>query len=215
MFKLVTVKKFSMARLERTVLFILLASCCLSCSASDSQVKSPDASPTASLGSPCVPFVEESHNFPGYAVEEVSQDTGTPACGGNICLAYHFQGRVTCPYGQTDSEIATLRPAAAERCRLPDSTGKMTQLPVDVFVKAQRVDRRADRSVYCSCECSGTDKSKTYCTCPTGMQCEALDSKSGVCVRTDALYDPLLAIVECSKSGVSAATDCGNGRKNP
>jgi hypothetical protein len=45
---------------------------------------------------------------------------------------------------------------------------------VQVAVKAQRLERRADDAVYCSCRCDGADPNARYCECPSGFECREL-----------------------------------------
>lgn len=176
---------------------------------------------TSLIGSPCVPYEETIAEFSGNGLG-MSMYLDAVACGGDICLSYYFQGRVTCPYGQTDQDIASLPATAPARCRLPDASGGMTQQPVTVSVSPQLVARRSETSVYCSCACSGTDSSQEYCTCPANMRCEPLSipnpkrTTTGICVRLDSLYDAsATSQTTCGKTGTDPATDCGNGRQNP
>jgi hypothetical protein len=72
----------------------------------------------------------------------------------------HFQGRVSCPAGQTADELGS--------CLTSEGA------PISVPVQAQLESRPADRRVICSCRCDGPDRNADYCSCPRGMQCEVL-----------------------------------------
>jgi hypothetical protein len=72
----------------------------------------------------------------------------------------HFQGRVSCPAGQTADELGS--------CLTSEGA------PISAPVQAQLESRPADRRVICSCRCDGPDRNADYCSCPRGMQCEEL-----------------------------------------
>ncbi len=53
------------------------------------------------VGDPCIPEQEYDQQFNGFAPGEVNVESKSFDCQTRLCLANHFQGRVTCPYGQT------------------------------------------------------------------------------------------------------------------
>src|ERR1700684_4367926 len=53
------------------------------------------------VGDPCVPEQEYDPTFLGFSAGEVNVESKSFDCETRLCLANHFQGRVTCPYGQT------------------------------------------------------------------------------------------------------------------
>lgn len=189
------------------------------CSDDGSPPKEAESPPAFSIGTPCIPFNESVPLFATSAGVTLYQDSA--ACGGEICLAYHFQGRVTCPYGQSEADLT--KPATDPgRCRVTDVTGKMTTDPVTVEVPPQLLDRRAERSVYCSCACSGTEPGHEYCSCPSEMACEQLSARgprmtvTGICVRHDSAYDPRNASMNaCNRDATDPTSDCGNNGANP
>lgn len=137
------------------------------------------------VGDPCVPEDEYSDTFSGFALSEISTESRSFQCQSRLCLVNHFQGRVSCPYGQASS---------AGGCTLPGGSE-----PVRSIVKPQLLDRRADDSVYCSCRCAGDDPSARYCECPSGFSCSrvvpdfALGSDElpgSYCVRAGSEYRP-------------------------
>lgn len=111
------------------------------------------------VGDPCVPEDEFTPTFSAFSAAEVSTESRSFQCQSRLCLVNHFQGRVSCPYGQSAA-------GAADGCRLPSSDD-----PVNAPVKAQLLERRAEDAVYCSCRCSGPDPSARYCECPSGFSC--------------------------------------------
>jgi hypothetical protein len=52
------------------------------------------------VGDPCTPDAEYSPQFGGFQVGEVSIESRSFVCLSRLCLVNHFQGRVSCPYGQ-------------------------------------------------------------------------------------------------------------------
>ncbi len=117
------------------------------------------------VGDPCTPEDEYEPTFSGYGLEEVNVESKSFQCETRLCLVNHFQGRVSCPYGQAD-------PANPE-CFIPG-----TQDPVEKPVEPQQTARRPNDAVYCSCRCANKDGSKDdgarYCECPSGYDCEKL-----------------------------------------
>jgi hypothetical protein len=119
------------------------------------------------LGEPCVPADETFADFSGFSVGEVNVET-RGSCGmTNVCLVNQFQGRVTCPSGQ--SGLPGDRP-----CATPDGA------PVEVSVVPQLESRPAEQAVVCSCRCAGPTRGANYCSCPSGMRCEPLVSDPGI-----------------------------------
>lgn len=139
------------------------------------------------VGDPCVPEEEYSERFSGFSAEEVVTETRSMQCETRLCLVNHFQGRVSCPYGQTLQQTAN-----GPRCTVPGAS-----TPIEVEVSPQLLGRRADDAVYCSCRCDGPDKNARYCECPTGFSCEQVFPSLGIgkkelagsyCVRDGTQY---------------------------
>jgi hypothetical protein len=100
----------------------------------------------------------------------------------------HFQGRVSCPYGQQAD--GTPVPGTLS-CTSSGNSGCCTpgtDLPVTgqdggavrATVLAQCIGRTSNDAVYCSCRCAnvngGTNDGANYCTCPSGFTCTPLYS---------------------------------------
>ena len=159
------------------------------------------------VGDPCIPEDEYQPGFAGYGVEEVNVEAMSFQCETRLCLVNHFQGRVTCPYGQTPEVIAGSDNGA--KCKIADGTGTHF---VDVEVAPQRLDRRANNSVYCSCRCAGPDKTARYCKCPSGFSCTLLNEiplgsgssqlLGSYCVRNGTAYE------KDKEKGPCVAPDC-------
>jgi hypothetical protein len=155
------------------------------------------------VGDPCVPEDEYSSTFSGFALSEVSTESKSFQCQSRLCLVNHFQGRVSCPYGQTSAQAAS-DPA----CHLPGSS-----VPVEAAVRPQLLDRRAEQAVYCSCRCAGPDPKARYCECPSGFSCSPVipnfalgqDQLPGsYCVRAGSEY---------RESSINPAQVCDSGQQ--
>ncbi len=124
------------------------------------------------IGDPCTPEDEYQQFFSGYEVTEVNIESKSFQCETRLCLVNHFNGRVSCPYGQTDAEAKMGGTAEDRLCHIPGTTAANTR--IKVAVNKQFTGRRAVDTVYCSCRCAGSDASARYCKCPTGFQCAKL-----------------------------------------
>jgi hypothetical protein len=155
------------------------------------------------VGDPCVPEEEYEPGFSGFSVEEVNAESRSFQCATRLCLVNHFQGRVSCPYGQTEQEAG-----ADPKCFIPDAA-----TPVRAPVGPQLHSRRAADAVYCSCRCDGPDPTARYCECPSGYACTELvpefqlgqrELTGKYCVREGTQYDK-------SRLEPSAVCDRGSG----
>lgn len=156
------------------------------------------------VGDPCIPEDEYYQEFGGYGVGEVNVESKSFQCETRLCLVNAFQGRVSCPYGQEEEHIAAGDPARI--CKIPGTDGTRPEDRVTVPVAAQLIDRRPDKTVYCSCRCANaegnTDDGQRYCECPDGFQCTRLVEDVGLgsanlagsyCIKNDSEYDPAVA----------------------
>lgn len=172
-----------------------------------------DAPKSRSMGKACVPSDELVESFSGFSAKDVNIELGSPDCDdGAVCLASHFQGRVSCPYGQTEAEASM----GTGDCFLPHSDEK-----AKVAVAPQRFERQPDRAVYCSCRCAGPDASADYCACAAGFECLELVPSVGLdnevtgsyCVKKGADDNvPVTSLEVCAPAG---AFYCGDSRPFP
>ena len=165
----------------------------------------PLACQPGGVGDPCTPEDEYNTVFPGYDAKEVNVESKSFQCETRVCLVNHFQGRVSCKYGQT---------AANGGCTVPGDSSK----PITVQVTPQLVARTADKAVYCSCRCDGEEKNARYCKCPSGYACDHLVDNLNIggsqlagsyCVRDGTQYDKKQLGSNCVK-GATGAADCGS-----
>lgn len=179
------------------------------------------------VGDPCIPEDEYRQQVPGYAVTEVNVESRSFQCETRVCLVNHFQGRVSCPYGQTPEETAECiaggdcSPDNGKGCRVPGTDGSEPQDRIEVAVSAQLLKRSADDAVYCSCRCDGDDENARYCECPSGFACVELVEDLGLgsgqlagsyCIKEGTRYSTKTDTTnECDKS----LKNCGSEGKNP
>jgi hypothetical protein len=192
------------------------------------------------VGDPCTPEQEYLPTFTGFNVQEVSTEAESFQCQTRLCLVNHFQGRVSCPYGQ-DSTGAAIPPATAG-CVTPgiqtpvtgplNSAGKPVDAKTGVAVPPQCLDRTANATVYCSCRCAdlnGSHSGGTFCTCPSGFTCTQLVSAlsaqeeqgltGAYCIKDNTAYsssstgisNSACALGECGQTGTA---NCGSAANN-
>jgi hypothetical protein len=178
----VMIRKFSIPSLLSIVSTVAFAGTLLGCE-------------VGGVGDPCIPEDEYTTGFSGFSVEEVNVESRSFQCETRICLVNHFQGRVSCPYGNNASTInasAAPAPETPGPCHVPENPIEIT-VPVDPQLSA----RQAADAVYCSCRCDGPDPNARYCECPSGFSCTRLveDLKLGsaqlvgsYCVREGTEY---------------------------
>lgn len=172
------------------------------------------------VGDPCTPEDEYLTGFSGFSQSEVNVESRSFQCLTRVCLVNHFQGRVSCPYGQVedpeapDSGLATCMGTAEHRqsaeclpggtlhrasCQVPDRDGARWEDRIIPPVLPQLRERRAEDTVYCSCRCAGPDSDADYCDCPSGFDCRQLVDDLGIgreqlagsyCVKANTVYNP-------------------------
>ena len=182
------------------------------------------------VGDPCVPEDEYTATFSGFGESEANVESRSFQCETRVCIANHFRGRVTCPYGQTteyvsqDSGGAPVDPKTGDNpgfCYLPTSNNEIVTVPV----QAQLLDRRAEDTVYCSCRCKGPDKSANYCSCPSGYSCLPLVPDLGFgqaqlvgsyCMKNGTQYSGSSTGSSCNYAVGNCASDrASNKNRNP
>lgn len=173
------------------------------------------------IGDPCTPDQEYNADFLGFDAKEVNVESKSFQCRTRLCLVNHFRGRVKCPYGQGSEGEA---PVGGVACKTEGSgaavegakeNGTFVDPRTKSTVRAQCLDRTADKAVYCSCRCADLNgdrpSDQTFCDCPDGFQCERLVTSIGsgnegltgsYCIKQNTKYDPATSCTqgECSAS---------------
>jgi hypothetical protein len=181
----------------------------------------PTACQSGGVGDPCVPEDEYNTDFAGFKVTEENIESRSFQCQTRICLVNHFQGRVSCPYGQgkTPGDPKTLgcqTPTSGEAdqdkpCCVP---GTDTAIAAEVCGQCgDQSTRSAAQAVYCSCRCAVADGEPddpnfNFCECPTGFTCEQIRPNVG-------LGDKQLTGKYCikEKTAYIGESQCGAGVK--
>jgi hypothetical protein len=181
------------------------------------------------VGDPCIPEDEYSPTFSGFAETEVNVESRSFQCETRICIADHFRGRVTCPYGQTEDYRTTNAPNARNvegtpdpgLCYVPASSAQAVSVAVDPQLRA----RRAEDTVYCSCRCNGPDKAAKYCTCPSGYACLPFVPDLGFgqsqlvgsyCLKDAVPHDRVTTAASCTFADGNCPSDRANKKtRNP
>jgi len=159
------------------------------------------------VGDPCTPEQEYEVDFNGFTLNDVNVESKSFQCRTRLCLVNHFQGRVSCPYGQNADGTPT---TGTQKCTVPGTdndyiTGDLNDPITKATVKPQCTNRRDDRAVYCSCRCADINGNKpsdqTFCKCPDGFTCSQLVTSVGVgvsegltgsfCIKNGTEYDPI------------------------
>jgi hypothetical protein len=161
------------------------------------------------VGDPCTPAAEYDTSFLGFDKKEVQTESKSYQCRTRLCLINHFQGRVSCPYGQ-DSDGGA--PDGAAPCTVPGSetpidgrdpdSGTLLDPIKGAQVDSQCLDRSADKAVYCSCRCADSQgqrpSDQNFCDCPDGFQCQPLVPSTGTgnegltgsyCIKQNTVYN--------------------------
>jgi hypothetical protein len=157
------------------------------------------------VGDPCTPEDEFFDEFNGFALGEVSVESRSFQCETRVCLVNKFQGRVSCPYGTNGTPPDPTAMATVGHnlpCEVPQFGGYVT-----VPVLPQRIERKPEVAVYCSCRCDGADPNARYCECPSGFECADIgvsdpnqsELAGSYCVRSGSNVDPVtIPPGECS-----------------
>ncbi|MEI9938857.1 MAG: hypothetical protein WDO69_16690 [Pseudomonadota bacterium] len=173
----------------------------------------PLACQPGGVGDPCTPEDEYGRTFSGYDAKEVNVESKSFQCETRVCLVNHFQGRVSCKYGQA----APAADGTGANCHVPGDETKKILVNVDPQLR----DRTADKAVYCSCRCDGEDSNARYCKCPSGYACTHLvddlhlggaQLAGSYCQRDGTGYLPSQTTNDCTPLGyptVPGAPNCG------
>jgi hypothetical protein len=185
------------------------------------------------VGDPCTPEQEYDKSFLGFSQTEVSVESRSFQCETRLCLVDHFQGRVSCPYGQAIDGGANgappVTPCVTPATNIPvdgkDPNGMIVDSTHQALVLPQCVDRTAANAVYCSCRCANaagaTNDGANYCQCPDGFSCTQLVPSIGAtdqgltgayCVKSSAPYAPNVCTTSPATLCTPAMANCGSAQ---
>jgi hypothetical protein len=86
------------------------------------------------VGDPCTPGQESTQSFLGFDEGEVSVEAKSFQCQTRLCLVNHFQGRVSCPYGQNLDGTAVAGTRGTSQCNQGGGQGGACCAGIDVPV---------------------------------------------------------------------------------
>jgi hypothetical protein len=164
------------------------------------------------LGAPCQPSDESLPDFSAFDTDEINFETGHAGCASGVCLLNHFQGRVSCPYGQ--AAPGDPNQLDSPPCLVLDGSER-----VAVEVAPQLVNRRAEDVATCSCRCASLDGTGPVCPCPIGFECVRLlpfsfgpddpyrNFMGSYCIKAGTAYDSNMSRETCDWETQS----CGPG----
>jgi hypothetical protein len=143
------------------------------------------AADSLSVGTPCVPSQESDPSFADFSSNELTIGSDE-TCSSGLCLANHFGGRVSCPYGQ---DVDGSGPPGVMGCLTVGSCQPVR--PNDPLrgqeVPAQCFGHQAIAAVYCTCRCANAvgavDDAGPYCSCPSGMTCAPDFFSGSYCIK--------------------------------
>jgi hypothetical protein len=133
----------------------------------------PLACQSAGVGDPCTPEQEYEAHFTGFNVAEAYIESRSFQCATRVCLVNHFQGRVSCPLGQSAASI--------QPCDGPDDT---RCAPAGKCVASET------RAPVCDPCDPSTDAGCLPLACPPGLTC---DPARRVCT-CDSAKSPTLSL---------------------
>lgn len=164
----------------------------------------PSSCQTGGIGDPCIPEDEYFGEFSGFQVSQENIESRSFQCESRICLVNHFQGRVSCPLGQSArtpcASLDASCPGDGESCTIaavfaPECGGDLPECAAGFSCSS---------AGFCACDADSP--------CPTGYFCDADSAQCvlAVCHNPDDCQDPSLTAAE--NEGKSC---CLPGTKKP
>jgi hypothetical protein len=182
----------------------------------------PAACQSGGVGDPCTPEEEYGTAFSGFSVAEEYLESRSFQCATRICLVNHFQGRVSCPLGQSAADVRSCNAAGDPPCNTGESCiASGTLAPIcgacDTAANPGCVARPCPTGLSCDatlglCTCDSTN-SATLTVDGTGYACAFFDD---TCVPMPT--KPCTGILQnfvchtpgaCQAAGASAADNQG------
>src|SRR5262245_26209503 len=156
----------------------------------------PLACQSGGVGDPCTPEDEYNPQFSGFAMTEEYIESRSFQCKTRICLVNHFQGRVSCPLGQSARDIVDCGgPSGPNDDLCKKDEGEKCVEAADYSLDCDPSDEDACSSISAVC-----DKTLKVCVCgpsttpPPGFYCtageKAAPPKRFVCHKPSDCQNP-------------------------
>lgn len=195
-------------------------------------IAAPGCNEEEGIGDPCTPEREYDPSFLGFDSHEVVVESKSFQCRTRLCLVNHFQGRVSCPYGQQADGTGN---GGGDPCKIPGTQtvieGAKDPTTKDFIdtnkkstVPAQCVDRSANNAVYCSCRCADINgqrpSDQSFCDCPDNYTCERLVTSiaqgnegltGSYCIKKNTTYDSTTACTQGECDRKDKTRTCSGG----
>ncbi len=149
----------------------------------------PTGCQSGGVGDPCIPEDEYNAQFSGFKMTEENIESRSFQCQTRICLVNHFQGRVSCPLGQTP--IVPVGTDGRHTCNQGDNS---TCNDGEECVEAASLAPECADNDDCAGFGNVCNKEGKFCECtaasvppPGGFFCDAQDHhwKTYVCHKKD------------------------------
>ena len=167
----------------------------------------PLACQSGGIGDPCIPEDEYSADFAGFKVTEENIESRSFQCSTRICLVNHFQGRVTCPFGQAAPTICTpidMKNPGHDKgtCKGTDDMCVEAAVFADPCVPGEKTCPAGtacdEKRKVCSCISGGIHKDGQFC-----LPSSPTDASSVSVLKSFVCHKPL----SCQAAGADPATD--------
>lgn len=156
---------------------------------------------TGGIGDPCTPEDEFNAAFSGFKVTQENIESRSFQCESRICLVNHFQGRLSCPLGQSAKQACspggTECTGEGEECKeagtfAPDCTNDDTSL-------CAGLSGACNKGGFCECD---PDAGATACPEPYVCDPESRQCTQYVCHKPNNCQD------ENASADSNAGKDC-------
>jgi hypothetical protein len=132
----------------------------------------PAGCQSGGIGDPCTPEEEYNPQFAGFKVTEENIESRSFQCETRICLVNHFQGRVSCPYGQDPIVEAAI---PGRHACTPDNTSACGNGESCVEAAALAITCDPEKPDQGSGDCAGygnnCNPEGRFCQCATTADC--------------------------------------------
>lgn len=170
----------------------------------------PTSCQSGGIGDPCIPEDEYNPAFGGFKVTEENIESRSFQCETRICLVNHFQGRVTCPFGQ--AKRPGCNPNAGAGACDAGSECKASS------VYAPKCGDEGDPACVGDLVCNTDGK---FCSCASDAQCATVGNEDGSYICSDGqckqfvCHDGSCQTAEDTDPAAASKACCIPGTKDP